>query len=122
MPGLAGVLKRAPGAFVLAWGAAAQDLDSAYSIRLYQWAKSRQFLRRPQQVSVDDLRHFLGTIEIDADGAITKESLKRYNDFKKVALQPAVRELTKRPTSSSLFMSFESQEQKSFAQLFLVLA
>ena len=72
------------------------NLDSAYSIRLYQWAKSRQFLRRPQQVSVDDLRHFLGTIEIDADGAITKESLKRYNDFKKVALQPAVREINKK--------------------------
>jgi plasmid replication initiation protein len=72
------------------------NLDSAYSIRLYQWAKSRQFLRRPQQVSVDDLRHFLGTIEIDADGAITRESLKRYNDFKKVALQPAVREINKK--------------------------
>jgi len=72
------------------------NLDSAYSIRLYQWAKSRQFLRRPQQVSVDDLRHFLGTIEIDADGVITKESLKRYNDFKKVALQPAVREINKK--------------------------
>jgi plasmid replication initiation protein len=72
------------------------NLDSAYSIRLYQWAKSRQFMRRPQQVSVDDLRHFLGTIEIDADGAITKESLKRYNDFKKVALQPAVREINKK--------------------------
>jgi plasmid replication initiation protein len=72
------------------------NLDSAYSIRLYQWAKSRQFLRRPQQVSVDDLRHFLGTIEIDADGVIIKESLKRYNDFKKVALQPAVREINKK--------------------------
>jgi plasmid replication initiation protein len=72
------------------------NLDSAYSIRLYQWAKSRQFLRRPQQVSVCDLRHFLGTIEIDADGVITKESLKRYNDFKKVALQPAVREINKK--------------------------
>ena len=72
------------------------NLDSAYSIRLYQWAKSRQFLRRPQQVSVDDLRHFLGTIEIDADGIIKKESLKRYNDFKKVALQPAVREINKK--------------------------
>jgi plasmid replication initiation protein len=72
------------------------NLDSAYSIRLYQWAKSREFLRRPQQVEVQDLRHFLGTVEIDSDGVITKESLKRYNDFKKVALQPAVREINKK--------------------------
>ena len=72
------------------------NLDSAYSIRLYQWAKSREFLRRPQQVAVQDLRHFLGTMEIDSDGVIIKESLKRYNDFKKVALQPAVREINKK--------------------------
>ena len=53
------------------------NLDSAYSIRLYQWAKSREYLRRPQQVALHDLRHFLGTVEIDCDGAITRESLKR---------------------------------------------
>jgi plasmid replication initiation protein len=35
-------------------------------------------------------------VEIDCDGVITKESLKRYNDFKKVALQPAVREINKK--------------------------
>ena len=72
------------------------NLDSAYSIRLYQWAKSREYLRRPQQVALHDLRHFLGTVEIDCDGVITKESLKRYNDFKKVALQPAVHEINKK--------------------------
>src|SRR5208282_1257641 len=79
------------------------NLDSAYSIRLYQWAKSREFLRRPQQVEVQDLRHFLGTVEIDSDGVITKESLKRYNDFKKVALQPAVREINKK---TDLYIAF----------------
>jgi plasmid replication initiation protein len=72
------------------------NLDSAYSIRLYQWAKSREYLRRPQQVALNDLRHFLGTVEIDCDGVIIKESLKRYNDFKKVALQPAVNEINKK--------------------------
>src|SRR5271167_1901460 len=81
----------------------AYNLDSAYSIRLYQWAKSRQFLRRPQHVSVDDLRHFLGTTEIDSGGVIAKESLKRYNDFKKVALQPAVREINKK---TDLYIAF----------------
>jgi plasmid replication initiation protein len=84
------------------------NLDSAYSIRLYQWVKSRQFYRRPQQVSVEDLRFFLGTIEIDADGAITKESLKRYNDFKKVALQPAVREIN---SKTDIVISFHELKQ-----------
>lgn len=84
------------------------NLDSAYSIRLYQWAKSRQFHRRPQHVSIDDLRHFLGTIEIDAEGAITKESLRRYNDFKKVALEPAVREINKK---TDIFVTFQEIKQ-----------
>jgi plasmid replication initiation protein len=84
------------------------NLDSAYSIRLYQWAKSRQFHRRPQQVSIDNVRHFLGTIEIDAEGVITKESLKRYNDFKKVALEPAVREINKK---TDIFISFQEIKQ-----------
>jgi plasmid replication initiation protein len=86
----------------------AYNLDSAYSIRLYQWAKSRQFHRRPQTVSVDDLRHFLGTIEIDAEGLITKESLRRYNDFKKVALEPAVREINKK---TDIFLTFQELKQ-----------
>jgi hypothetical protein len=84
------------------------NLDSAYSIRLYQWAKSRQFHRRPQQVSIDNVRHFLGTIEIDAEGVITKESLKRYNDFKKVALEPAVREINKK---TDIFITFQEIKQ-----------
>jgi plasmid replication initiation protein len=86
----------------------AYTLDSAYSIRLYQWAKSRQFLRRPQHVSVDDLRHFLGTTEIDSEGLMTKESLKRYNDFKKVALQPAVREINNK---TDIFITFQEIKQ-----------
>ena len=84
------------------------NLDSAYSIRLYQWAKSREFLRRPQQVEVEDLRHFLGTVEIDSDGVITKESLKRYNDFKKVALQPAVLEINDK---TDIFITYHEIKQ-----------
>jgi plasmid replication initiation protein len=80
------------------------NLDSVYSIRLYQWAKSRQYLRRPQQVLVEDLRHYLGTTETDSEGMVTKESLKRYNDFKKVALRPAVREINKK---TDIFITFQ---------------
>jgi plasmid replication initiation protein len=86
----------------------ALNLDSAYSIRLYQWAKSRKYLHRPQQVTLDELRHFLGTIEIDADGVITKESLRRYNDFKKVALQPAVREINQK---TDIVITFQEIKQ-----------
>src|SRR5690242_9149244 len=71
----------------------ALNLDSAYAIRLYQWAKSREYLRRPQSVTLEDLRCFLGTMEIDAEGKVTKESLKPYGDFKRVALSPAVKEI-----------------------------
>jgi hypothetical protein len=53
---------------------------------------------------VEDLRHYLGTTETDSEGVVTKESLKRYNDFKKVALQPAVREINKK---TDIFISFQ---------------
>ena len=86
----------------------AYNLHSAYSIRLYQWAKSRQFLRRLQEVSVDDLRDFLGTTEIDSKGVTTKESLKRYNDFKKVALQPAVLEINDK---TDIFITYQEIKQ-----------
>ena len=86
----------------------AYNLHSAYSIRLYQWAKSRQFLRRPQEVSVEDLRDFLGTTEIDSKGVMTKESLKRYNDFKKVALRPAVLEINNK---TDIFITYQEIKQ-----------
>jgi plasmid replication initiation protein len=86
----------------------AYNLHSAYSIRLYQWAKSRQFLRRPQEVSIDNLRDFLGTNEIDSKGVMTKESLKRYNDFKKVALQPAVLEINNK---TDIFITYQEIKQ-----------
>jgi len=72
------------------------NLGSAYGIRLYQWAKSREYLKRPQKISVDELRCSLGTIEFDARGHVVKESLKRYADFKRVALKPALKEINEK--------------------------
>src|SRR5260370_6148109 len=72
------------------------NLGSAYGIRLYQWAKSREYLKRPQRISVDELRCSLGTIEFDARGHVVKESLKRYADFKRVALKPALKEINEK--------------------------
>ena len=79
------------------------NLGSTYSIRLYQWAKSREYLRRPQQVSVDELRLALGTIEFDGRGRIQKETLKRYADFNRVALKPAKEEINKNTDISLSF-------------------
>jgi plasmid replication initiation protein len=90
----------------------ALNLDSGYAIRLYQWAKSREFMRRPQRVSVEDLRHFLGTSLVDAEGQVIKESLKRYNDFKKVALQPAVREINKKTDITIAFQEIKQPGTK----------
>jgi plasmid replication initiation protein len=90
----------------------ALNLDSGYAIRLYQWAKSREFMRRPQRVSVEDLRYFLGTSEVDAEGQVIKQSLKRYNDFKKVALQPAVREINKKTDITIAFQEIKQPGTK----------
>jgi plasmid replication initiation protein len=84
------------------------NLGSTYSIRLYQWAKSREYLRRPQQVSVDELRLALGTIEFDGRGRIQKESLKRYADFNRVALKPAKEEINKK---TDISLSFREVKQ-----------
>lgn len=67
--------------------------DSTYSIRLYQFLKARAFYAKPQVVSVPELRYALGTVEYDASGRVTRESLVRYADFKRVALDPGLQEL-----------------------------
>ncbi|MGA8655906.1 MAG: replication initiation protein [Chthoniobacterales bacterium] len=84
------------------------NLASTYGIRLYQWAKSREYLKRPQQISVDELRSSLGTIEFDARGKILKESLKRYADFKRVALKPALKEVNDK---TDIFLAFKELKQ-----------
>jgi plasmid replication initiation protein len=84
------------------------NLASTYGIRLYQWAKSREYLRRPQQISVDELRCSLGTIEFDGRGKVVKESLKRYADFKRVALKPALKEVNDK---TDIFLAFKELKQ-----------
>jgi plasmid replication initiation protein len=84
------------------------NLGSTYSIRLYQWAKSREYLRRPQEASVDELRLALGTIEFDGRGRVQKETLKRYADFNRVALKPAKEEINRK---TDLSLSFREVKQ-----------
>ena len=93
------------------------NLDSTYGIRLYQWAKSREFLKRPQQVSVDELRLSLGTIEFDGRGKIVKESLKRYADFNRVAIRPAIREINEKTDISLAFREIKRPGTKIVASL-----
>ena len=88
------------------------NLGSAYGIRLYQWAKSREYLKRPQKISVDELRCSLGTIEFDARGHVVKESLKRYADFKRVALKPALREINEKTDITLVFKELKQPGTK----------
>ena len=92
------------------------NLGSAYGIRLYQWAKSREYLKRPQQVTVDELRLSLGTIEFDGHGKVVKESLRRYADFNRVAVRPA--KLTKRLISPLHSGRLSDQVQRLLRPLF----
>lgn len=84
------------------------NLNSVYAIRLYQWAKSREYLKRPHPVSVDELRCFLGTIECDRHGKVVKESLKRYADLKRVSLKPAMAEVN---AKTDLFLSLRERKK-----------
>jgi hypothetical protein len=84
------------------------NLNSVYAIRLYQWAKSREYLKRPHQVSVDELRCFLGTIECDRHGKVIKESLRRYADLKRVSLKPAIAEVN---AKTDLFLSLRERKK-----------
>jgi plasmid replication initiation protein len=93
------------------------NLDSTYGIRLYQWAKSREFLKRPQQVSVDELRLSLGTIEFDGGGKIVKESLRRYADFNRVAVRPAIKEINEKTDISLAFREIKRPGTKIVASL-----
>ena len=57
---------------------------------------------------MDELRSSLGTIEFDARGKILKESLKRYADFKRVALKPALKEVNDK---TDIFLAFKELKQ-----------
>jgi plasmid replication initiation protein len=95
----------------------ALNLDSAYAIRLYQWAKSREYFRRPQHVAVEDLRCFLGTMEIDAEGKVVRESLKPYGDFKRVARGPAVKEINAKTDLTLAFQEVKRPGTKTVASV-----
>ena len=89
------------------------NLGSAYGIRLYQWAKSH--LKRPQQVTVDELRLSLGTIEFDGRGKVVKESLRRYADFNRVAVRPAMKEINEKTDISLAFREVKRTLKMSFS-------
>ena len=93
------------------------NLGSAYGIRLYQWAKSREYLKRPQQVTVDELRLSLGTIEFDGRGKVVKESLRRYADFNRVAVRPAMKEINEKTDISLAFREVKRPGTKIVASL-----
>jgi plasmid replication initiation protein len=93
------------------------NLGSVYGIRLYQWAKSREYLKRPQQVTVDELRLSLGTIEFDGRGKVVKESLRRYADFNRVALQPAMKEINEKTDISLAFREVKRPGTKIVAAI-----
>jgi plasmid replication initiation protein len=93
------------------------NLGSAYGIRLYQWAKSREYLKRPQQVTVDELRLSLGTIEFDGRGKVVKESLKRYADFNRVAVRPAMKEINEKTDICLAFREVKRPGTKIVASL-----
>jgi plasmid replication initiation protein len=67
-------------------------LQSRYAIRLYQLLKRWAF-RGQTEISVDDLRVWLGTRQIDKDGKVIEETLAPYKNLKQRAIQPAVDEI-----------------------------
>ena len=93
------------------------NLGCAYGIRLYQWAKSREYRKRPQQVTVDELRLSLGTIEFDGRGKVVKESLRRYADFNRVAVRPAMKEINEKTDISLAFREVKRPGTKIVASL-----
>src|ERR1700730_6972153 len=68
------------------------ELRSAYSLRLYQWAKRWQFTGK-RLITVEELRTVDGPEELDEKGRVKKKILPKYGEFHKWALRPAVKEI-----------------------------
>ena len=68
------------------------ELRSAYSLRLYQWAKRWQFTGK-RLITVEELRTVIGAGELDEKGSVKKKVLPKYGEFHKLALRPAVKEI-----------------------------
>jgi plasmid replication initiation protein len=68
------------------------ELHSAYSLRLYQWAKRWQFTGK-RLITIEELRTIIGAEELDEKGRVKKRILPQYGEFHKWALRPAVKEI-----------------------------
>jgi plasmid replication initiation protein len=86
----------------------ALNLKSEYSIRLYQWLKRWQFLKKKTQ-TVAQLRLELGATEVDSEGNIVRENLAAYKHFKNKAIVPAVNEINKK---TDLAVTFKEEKVK----------
>jgi plasmid replication initiation protein len=80
----------------------ALNLKSEYSIRLYQWLKRWQFVKK-QVATIAELRLNLGATEINHEGRIVRENLAMYKHFKNRAIQPAVDEIN---LKTDIFVSY----------------
>jgi hypothetical protein len=98
----------------------ALGLKSEYSIRLYQWLKRWQFVRR-KTASIQQLRLELGATEIDSDGKITRENLAAYKHFKNKAILPAVKEINAKTDLSVSFAEEKAQGSKAVAGIMFLI-
>ena len=92
----------------------ALGLKSEYAIRLYQWLKRWQFVRR-KSASIQQLRLELGATEVDTDGKIIRENLAAYKHFKNKAILPAVKEINAKTDLSVSFAEEKTQGSKAVA-------
>ena len=92
----------------------AMGLKSEYAIRLYQWLKRWQFVRR-KTASIQQLRLELGATEIDRDGNIIRENLAAYKHFKNKAILPGVKEINAKTDLSVSFAEEKALGSKAVA-------
>ena len=92
----------------------ALGLKSEYAIRLYQWLKRWEFVRR-KTASIQQLRLELGATEIDIEGKIIRENLAAYKHFKNKAILPAVKEINAKTDLSVSFAEEKAQGSKAVA-------
>lgn len=77
-----------------------------------------QYRNRPQEFPVSDLRQILGTTEFDGQGRVISETLQRYFDFKRVAINPAVREIT---AKSDLLVSYREVKKPGSKSVYKII-
>ncbi len=82
------------------------ELRSAYSLRLYQWAKRWQFTGK-RLITVEELRTVIGAEELDEKGNVKKKILPKFGELHKWALRPAVKEIN---NMTDLHLSYIEQK------------